>query len=356
MEISEDIFGTFSDPDSGKEIPIKRYTLSTGSSPGFKFQVISYGAGISDIVVPDKTGKEDHVTLGFDNLEGYEKFSYLGSSIGRHANRICKGKFSIDGQSYQLSINNNGNHLHGGTRGWDKHVWESCVIDDTVVFSRLSPDGEEGYPGNVLAQVTYRLIKEGGLRIDFEAMTTRATPINMTNHCFFNLAGHAAGQDGIFEHIVKVNADRFTPVTEDLIPTGELAQVEGTGFDLRNPITFGKALPKVPGSGIDHNFCLNNKCRGELEFAAHFHHPPTGRILDVYTSEPGVQIYTGNFLPQEKGKMVGRGGCSYTHQGAFCCEPQNFPNAINQDNFPSDVYHPGKPYKHSMMYKFKVEK
>ncbi|XP_045617835.2 galactose mutarotase isoform X1 [Procambarus clarkii] len=354
MRIIEDVFDEFCDPDSGKKIPVKQYLLRGLS--GVAVQVISYGAGVSAILVPDKSGKKDHVTLGFDNLQGYQQFGYQGSSIGRHANRICKGKFAIDGKCYQLSINNNENHLHGGKRGWDKHIWESCVVDDSVVFSRLSPDGEEGYPGNVLAQVKYTLDDEGGLRIDFEAMTTQATPINMTNHCFFNLAGHAAGQNGLFEHVVKINADHFTPVAEDLIPTGELATVEDTGFDFQNPVTFGEALPKVPGGGIDHNFCLRQKHRGELELAATFQHPPSGRVLEVYTTEPGVQIYTSNFLPKEKGEMVGREGASYTYQGAFCCEPQNFPDALNQANFPSDVYRPGKSYQHSMMYKFKVEK
>ncbi|XP_042220851.1 galactose mutarotase-like [Homarus americanus] len=354
MGILEDTFGEFCEPESGKKTTVKRYTLTSPS--GVEVQVISYGAGVSAILVPDKSGKKEHVTLGFDKLEGYEEFSYQGSSVGRHANRINKGKLSIDGQSWQLSINNDANHLHGGKRGWDKYVWESCVVDGSVVFSRLSPDGEEGYPGDVLAQVKYTLNNDGALRIDFEAMTTRATPINMTNHCFFNLAGHDAGQKGIFEHVVKVNADCYTPVTEDLIPTGELAPVGGTGFDLRSPITFGEALPKVPGGGFDHNFCLHHKHRGELEFAARFHHPPTGRVLEVYTTEPGVQIYTGNFLPKEDGKMVGRNGSSYTYQGSVCCEPQNFPNAVNQDNFPNDVTRPGKSYRHSMMYKFIVDR
>ncbi|XP_071539343.1 galactose mutarotase [Panulirus ornatus] len=354
MGISEENFGEFCDPDSGKLTTVKRYTFTSGS--GVEVQVISYGAGVSAILVPDKSGKKDHVTLGFDNLEGYREFPFLGSTVGRHCNRISKGKICIDGQSYQLSVNEYPNHLHGGTRGWDKYNWESCVVEGSVVFSRVSPDGEEGYPGDVLAQVRYTLDDEGGLHIDCEAMTTRATPINLTNHCYFNLAGHAAGQKGMFEHQVKVNGDCYNPVTKDLIPTGMLVPVNGTGLDLRSPVFFGDVLPQLPDGGFDHNFCLHHKHRGVLEFAACFQHPPSGRVLEVYTTEPGVQIYTSNYLPKEEGKMKGRNGVSYTYQGAFCCEPQNLPNAVNQANFPDDIYRPGKSYKHSMMYKFSVEK
>lgn len=354
MGISSDLFGEFHDPDSGEKVAVKRYTLSSAS--GVEVRVIAYGAGISGVLVPDKAGDKDHVVLGFDNLEGYTKNSYQGSTVGRHANRICLGKFTLDGQTHQLTINNNANHLHGGKRGWDKYVWKSSVMGNSVVFSHLSPDGDQGYPGNVLAQVAYTLDDEGGLKIDFEAMTTKATPVNMTNHAFFNLAGHAAGQKGLFDHVVQLNCDKYTPVNNDLIPTGEMKPVGGTGYDLRFPVRFGDALPKVPGGGLDHNFALFSKRRGELEIAGRFHHPPSGRALEVYTTEPGIQIYTGNFLPKEKGEMIGRGGCSYTYQGAFCCEPQNFPDSINQANFPEDVYYPGKPYKHSIVYKFTVEK
>lgn len=354
MSISSDTFGEFHDPDSGQKIAVKRYTLTSPS--GVEVQLIAYGAGVSSVQVPDRSGKKDHVVLGFDSFEEYTKVSYQGSSIGRNANRICRGKFTLDGHAYQLTINNNANHLHGGKRGWDKYVWKSMVVDDSVVFSHLSGDGDQGYPGDVLAQVKYTLDGSGGLKIDFEAMTTQATPINMTNHCFFNLAGHAAGQKGLYDHVVKVNADKYTAISDDLIPTGELVPVGGTGYDLRSPIRFGDALPNVPGGGLDHNFALSMKRRGELEFAAHFQDPHSGRVLEVYTTEPGVQIYTGNFLPKEKAQLVGRNGSSYTFQGAFCCEPQNFPNSINTANFPNSIYCPGKPYKHSMLYKFTVEK
>ncbi|KAK7069446.1 hypothetical protein SK128_028059 [Halocaridina rubra] len=354
MGITSDVFGEFLDPDTGVKTAIKRFTLTNSS--GVEVQVIEYGAGVSSILVPDKLGKKDNVTLGFDSFEGYTKFNYQGSTIGRHANRICRGKFTLEGQSYQLPINNNANHNHGGKRGWDKHVWKSYVSGDSVIFSHFSPDGDQGYPGDVLAQVKYTLDDEGGFRIDFEAMTTQATVINMTNHSFFNLGGHSSGQKGLFDHVAVVNADKYTPVTDDLIPTGTLADVGGTGYDLRTPVRFGDALPKVPGGGLDHNFSLYMKRRGELEFVARFHHPPSGRVLEVYTSEPGLQIYTGNFLPKEEGQMVGRNGVSYMFQGAFCCEPQNFPNSINQSNFPNGVYHPGKPYKHSIVYKFLVQK
>lgn len=352
----KDVFGVFRDPGSGEEVTVDRYTLASAS--GVEVQVISYGACVSGVLVPDKTGRKEHVTLGFDDMKGYTEYRYQGSSVGRRTNRIGKGKLVVEGRQYSLTINNNGNHLHGGTRGWDTYVWESHVDGDSVVFSRLSPDGEEGYPGAVLAQVRYSLDGEGGLRIDFEAATTKATPINMTNHCFFNLAGHDAGQKGILEHVVRANADRYTPVGPDLIPTGELTLVRGTAYDLRSPTTFGEALPKAPGGGFDHNFCLQFKHRGQLELAASFLHPPTGRGLEVYTTEPGIQIYTGNFLPKpgQENQMVGRGGTAYTYQGAFCCEPQNFPDAVNQPNFPNDIYYPGRPYKHSMVYKFFVQK
>ena len=354
MGISSDIFGEFHDPDSGAKTPVKRYTLVNSS--GIEVQLIEYGAGISGVVMPDKHGKKENVVLGFDKFEDYTKYNYQGSSIGRHANRIALGKFSLEGKSYQLTINNNANHLHGGERGWNSYVWNSYVCGNSVIFSHLSPDGDQGYPGSVVAQVKYTLDDEGRLTIEFEAMTTKPTPINMTNHAFFNLAGHSAGQKGILDHVVTLNCDRYTPVSSDAIPTGEIKAVGDIGYDLRFPVRFGDALPKVPGGGIDHNFAIFLKRRGELEIAGRFHHPGSGRVLEVYTTEPGIQIYTGNFLPQEKGKMIGRGGCSYTYQGSFCCEPQNFPNSINQSNFPDDVYYPGKPYKHIMVYNFTVEK
>ncbi|CAL4136117.1 unnamed protein product [Meganyctiphanes norvegica] len=353
--IKQDVFGEFQDPDTGVKHEVKRFTLTSLS--GVEVEVISYGAGIRGIKAPDKRGNIEYVTLGFDKFEEYKKFPFIGSSIGRNGNRIGKGKFHLDGVDYQLTINNNENHLHGGKRGWDKYNWESARIDNAVVFSLLSPDGDQGYPGSVISQVKYTLSHSGELRIDFEAMTTRATPINMTNHAFLNLGGHSSGRKSLLEHVFTVNADCYIPVSETLIPTGEKASVGGTAFDLRCPTTLGEALEKAPGGGFDHTFCLHNKTRGKLEFALRACHPSSGRVLEVYTSEPGVQIYTGNFLPKEKGKMVGYNGHSYTYQGSFCTEPQNFPDAINQPkNFPDNVLRPGKTYSHSMSYNFLVEK
>ncbi|KAB7500704.1 Aldose 1-epimerase [Armadillidium nasatum] len=297
MGVTKEVFGKIKNPKTGKETEAFRYTLS--SAKGVIIKVLSIGATLSSVELPDRNGRSNHVVLGFDSVDDYVKKNYIGNTIGRFANRIKSGKFELGGKSYQLTVNNNGNHLHGGETGWDK--------------------------------VSYSLEEDGGLHIDFQAMSSNPTPINLTNHAFFNLAGHDKGQKGLFEHDFQVLADSYLPVTNDSIPTGVIEPVSGTPFDLRKTRNAQDVMSKAPNEGYDHCFCFTTKKRGELGLAAVFSHPPSGRKLEVFTTEPGLQVYTGNFMPKDSKEMVGRGNIPYTYQGAFCLEPQNYPDAVNKD-------------------------
>uniref|UniRef100_A0A2P2IEJ8 Aldose 1-epimerase n=1 Tax=Hirondellea gigas TaxID=1518452 RepID=A0A2P2IEJ8_9CRUS len=354
MIIDKELFGIFTDPETEEECKVYKYKLKEsreGEMP-MEVHVLSYGASLCGVLVPDGSGGTDNVVLGFDHMKDYVRHGYQGSTIGRFANRIKDGKFTLNGQQHQLTINNNGHCLHGGTRGWDKRVWEDRVEDGKVVFSLTSEDGDQGFPGRVMVQVSYELLVGGQLQVHMRVVGDTATPINMTNHAFFNLAGHGGGREELLKHVCQFECDRYLPVSQQLIPTGEQRSVENTAFDLRVAKGVGSALAEVEGGGFDHCFVLQDTSRGTLRPAASFKHPPSGRSLEISTTEPGVQFYTGNFMPELQGEMVGRGGVSYTKQGAFACEPQNFPDAVNHESFPDSILQPGKPYLHTILYKF----
>jgi aldose 1-epimerase len=319
---------------------------------GTVVKVTNYGLIITDIETADRNGKFGHVVLGFDNLDQYLKgHPFFGAIAGRVANRIAKGKFTLDGKEYTLAINNGPNHLHGGKKGFDKQVWDARPLpaterEQSIEFHYLSKDGEENYPGNLDVTVVYTLTDDDELRIDYRAHTDKATPVNLTNHSYFNLAGFGDTLDTE----IQVKADRYTPTDKTLIPTGELAPVEGTALDFRKPTAMraGIAQLKTFPGGYDHNFILNSG-GGKLALAARAHEPTTGRILEVLTTEPGVQLYNGIGLD---GKLTGHGGVSYVKFGGFCLETQHFPDAINHPDFPSIVLRSGDTYRTTTVFKF----
>ncbi|PXX24001.1 aldose 1-epimerase [Arenibacter sp. ARW7G5Y1] len=321
----------------------------------------NYGQRLVSLFVPDKKGVFEDVVLGFSDLDGYlnAQEKYFGATIGRYGNRIAKGKFSIGDTDYQLALNNNGNHLHGGDKGFESSVWNTRQISkNEIEFERISIDGEEGYPGNLNVKVNYSLTNSNELKIVYTATCDQITIINLTHHSFFNLAGEGNGT--IKDHILTVNANKFTPIDNGLIPTGELADVAGTPFDFRLGKSIGKDIESkneqlLFGKGYDHNFILNNnpvKDEG-LTFAAKVKEPKSGRVMEVYTNEPGLQFYSGNFLD---GEDIGKSGKPYIYRGAFCLETQHFPDSPNKTNFPSTVLMPGEVYTSICVYKFLVEK
>lgn len=326
------IFGT-----TKEGVPAPIYTLKSGQ---IEVRVTAYGAHLVSIKAPDRNGKMADVVLGYDTLEGYLKGTgYLGAVVGRYGNRIAQGKFSIDGKSYQVPQNNGGNALHGGTVGFDQYVWDAKEVPNGVEFTHVSPDGDMGFPGTLTAKVKYTLAGNT-LRLDYTATTDKATVVNLTNHAYFNLRGDDRGT--ILDEKLELNADKFTPVNANLIPTGVLEPVAGTPLDFRKPVAIGARIDednvqlKLAG-GYDHNFVLNGK-PGTLRVAAIVTDPESGRRLTVETTEPGVQFYTSNFLD---GTNVGRHGLKYDKHQAFCLETQHFPDSPNQPNFPSTVLRPG---------------
>ncbi len=334
--------------------PVKKYTLRNAN--GVEAEIMNYGGIVMSLKVPDKNGKLADVVLGYDNLEGYLKETpYFGCLVGRYGNRIAKGKFTLDGKNYTLAQNNGPNALHGGVKGFDKVVWNVVkATDDSLELQYTSKAGEEGYPGNLNVTALYTLTKDNGLRLDYKATTDAATPVNLTQHSYFNLRGHG----DINSHIVYINADKFTPVDETLIPTGELRPVEGTPFDFRKPTPIGARVNDTSnqqikfGGGYDHNWVID-KPAGKLGLQARVTEPETGRVLEVYSTEPGLQFYGGNFLD---GTITGKKGWTYQHRNGFCMEPQHFPDSPNQPNFPSTILRPGETYKNTIIYKFDVKK
>jgi len=331
------------------------YTLV--NARGMKVTITNFGGIVVSCWVPDKDGNLADVVLGFDNLKGYlGKHPYFGALVGRVGNRIAGGQFELDGQRYTLAQNDHGNHLHGGLIGFDKKVWhaEPRMTDEgpQLVLSITSPDGEEGYPGNLSVQVTYTLTGENALKIHYHATTDKPTPVNLTNHSYFNLKGQ--GEGDILDHQVQLLADRFTPVNQDLIPTSELRPVAGTPIDFRQGTAIGARVDQddqqlIFGKGYDHNFVLNKTRPGKLELAARVYEPTSGRVLEVLTTEPGVQFYTGNFLD---GTNIGKGNRPYQHRYGFCLETQHFPDSPNQPAFPSIIVRPGKAYDSTTVYRF----
>lgn len=319
------------------------YTLT--NSLGFEVSVTNYGGAVTSLKTPDRVGNFGEIALGFETLDDYvHNPRYFGALIGRHANRIARGRFSLNGVEYQLPCNNGANHLHGGFKGFDKRVWDVRESEKTLHLTYFSKDGEEGYPGNVTAAVDFTLL-DNELHIDYRATTDRDTLVNLTNHSYFNLRGEGT----ILNHQLTLNADSFTPVSEDLIPTGEIRSVEGTPMDFRNGKAIGADLDAA--GGYDHNFVLNNY-DGSMKSALRLYDPSTGRILEVLTTQPGMQFYSGNFLD---GTLVGRNSDPYVKYAGLCLEPQHFPDAPNHSNFPSTVLRPGEEYKQSTIYRFLAE-
>lgn len=337
---------------------VDSYTLRNSS--GTEAVIITYGARVRSLKCPDASGKIADIVLGFDDIEGYQgENPYFGAIVGRYGNRIAKGKFTLDGKTYTLARNNGENALHGGLKGFDKVLWQAKEVTGSgspaVELTYVSKDGEEGYPGTLRATIRYALTDDGELKIDYEASSDKSTVVNLTNHSYFNLAGEGSGD--ILGHRIRIDADRFTPVDAGLIPTGELKSVAGTPFDFRQGRPIGERIAAsdeqiVRGKGYDHNFVLNGYA-GRLRKVVRVTEPKSGRVLEVSTTEPGVQFYTGNFLD---GSVRGKGGKAYGHRGAFCLETQHFPDSPNQPSFPSTVLTPGKIRKSSTMYKMFSEK
>lgn len=344
---------SFGKTQAGQEI--SEWTLTNGS--GVEVRVINFGALVTSVKTPDREGKLGEITLGFDNFAGWEKNPpYFGVTAGRFCNRIAGGKFTIDGVEYKLATNNGPNHLHGGIVGFNKRVWTPAGTKQSsdaasVAFKYQSKDGEEGYPGNLDVLVTYTLTDADELRIDYEAKTDKATHVNLTNHAYWNLAGRGSGD--VLGHEITINADRYLPVDDTAIPTGELAAVKNTPMDLTKPQKIGAKIKEVVGGGggYDHCYALNrtDADKGKLVLAARVHEPKSGRTLEITTTEPGVQFYTGNFLdgtPDNAGNKQ--------HWG-FCLETQHFPDAPNKPAFPSTLLKPGETFKSSTVHVFSVK-
>lgn len=345
--------------DFQTEIGGKKTDLYLLKNEQIEVYITNYGARIVSLLSPDKQGIMGDVVLGFKSIADYQKAKtpFHGCIIGRYGNRIAKGNFELDGTSYQLPINNNENHLHGGPEGFHNQVWEVVSADDnSIVMTYLSKDGEMGYPGNLSVEVTYAINDKNELLIAYKATTDKATPINLTNHAFFNLAGQAKGS--INDHLLMLNADHFTPVDEGLIPLGEIRSVEGSPFDFRRAKTIGQDLNKQAtdtqlryGGGYDHNFVLNKVAEGSLDLAARVVDPKSGRQMDVYTEEPGIQFYGGNFMD---GGDIGKYGNPFDYRGSFALETQHYPDSPNQDNFPNTILQPGETYQTQSIYRFSV--
>lgn len=340
---------------------IEAITLKNGQ--GVAATVLTYGATLQKLVGPDRTGKVADVLLGYDDLAGYvDHPNYFGVTVGRYANRIAGGKFTLDGKAYQLPLNDKTNTLHGGGKGFDKQVWKVVSLKSgpiaTLVLSLTSPDGDSGYPGQLDATVTYTLDEQGNLGIAFDAKTSKPTIVNMTNHAIFNLAGEGSAE-GALDHLLTIPARAFTPVSASLIPTGQLQPVDGSVFDFRAPrrvadgIRDGRDAQIVAGRGYDHNFALDKGLTRTPELAARLEDPASGRVLEVLSTEPGVQFYAGNFLD---GTLVGKGGHLYRMGDGIALEPQKFPDSPNQPSFLSARVDPGKPYHHQMIYRLSVKR
>ena len=335
------------------------YVLTNKS--GAEASITNYGGAIVSLKVPDRNGKLTDVLLGYDNAGGYAADqSYFGALVGRYGNRIGHAQFVLDGKTYTLAKNNGDNTLHGGVKGFNKALWAAKILPakdgQSLELSRLSKDGDEGFPGNLKVSVVYTLTDTNALKIEYSATTDKKTAVNLTSHGYFNLAGQGSGD--ILGHLLMINADQFTPVDSGLIPTGELRDVMDTPFDFRKPAAIGARIDQSDeqlklGGGYDHNFVLRMPMDKGEALAARVLEPASGRVMEVWTTEPGIQFYTGNFLD---GTTVGKGGLTYPKRSAFCLETQHFPDSPNQPKFPSTVLNPGARYHSITTYKFSVEK
>jgi aldose 1-epimerase len=343
--ITEKPFGTF------EQKPVTEYTIT--NAKGMQVSIINYGGAVAKIITPDKNGAMGDVVTGFDSLDGFlqKGVPYFGALIGRYGNRIAKGKFTLDGKEYTLAGNDHGNSLHGGNKGFDKVYWniEKQTGDSSLKLTYESKDGEEGYPGKLDVTVIYTLGADNSLKIDYTATTDKATPINLTNHSYFNLS---AGKDStILNHELELKANKYTPVNDGLIPTGKIEDVKGGPMDFTTAKAIGKDIASVKG-GFDHNWVLN-KTGTTLEKVAGLYEPNSGRYMEVLTTEPGIQFYSGNFLD---GTLTNtKNGMKYVKHAALCLETQHFPDSPNQPSFPSTILKPGETYKHTTVYKFSVK-
>ena len=332
---------------------VELYVLTNAN--GLVAKVTSYGAILTEVHAPNRDGKMEDVVLGFDDLKGYlGGHPFFGATTGRVANRIAKGKFTLDGKEYTLAVNNGPNTLHGGLKGFDKAVWKADEVERpeaaAVKFTHTSPDGDEGFPGNLAVTVVYSLTNQNEVRIDYAATTDKPTLVNLTNHSYFNLAGPASGN--VLGQEVMIAADEYTPSDETLIPTGELKSVKGTFLDFTSPMQIGARFDQIKSdpAGYDHNYVLRTK--GDVkQVAVRARDPKSGRVMEMYTTEPGVQLYTSNFL----GKTKGKGGVEYEKHQAFCLEAQHYPDSVHHDNFPTTVLRPGKTYTQTTIYKFSAK-
>lgn len=338
-----------------KSIDTKQIQLFTlKNKNGLVSQITNYGGRVVNLWVPDKNGDMADIVLGFESIDGYLQAEeiYFGALIGRYGNRIAEGRFVLNDSTYVLATNNDDNHLHGGDKGFNDVVWDANQVSDSELeLSYLSKDGEEGYPGNLDVKVTYKLNNDNELKVTYSATTDKATPVNLTHHSFFNL--HGAGLGTINDHVLQINASNYTPITEGLIPTGKLESVENTPFDFRNPTAIGKRVNEdnqqlKNGFGYDHNFVLDGS---GLRTVAKVAEPKSGRMMEVITDEPGLQLYGGNFL---NGKEFGKGNLAYNYRAAFCLETQHFPDSPNQPDFPSTILMPGDKYSSTCIYKFGI--
>jgi len=343
ITLTQQTFGKYDQQD------VTSYVLM--NEKGMEVRIMNYGGTITNIFTKDSSGKTGDVVLGFDTFDGYlnKDNPYFGCLVGRYANRIAKGQFSLDGKTYKLAKNNNGNSLHGGLKGFDKVLWSATAVGDTSLqLKYTSKDEEEGYPGNLQVEILYTLTPNNELRIDYKATTDKATPVNLTNHAYFNLS---AGADStILGHQLLLDADRYTEVDKNLIPTGQLPAVKGTSMDFNSPRAIGMDIMKVAG-GYDHNWVLNKKGL-ELKLAATLYHPGTGRYMEAYTTTPGIQFYSGNFL---NGNLTGKGGQKYVQHAGMCLETQHFPDSPNQPSFPNTILKPGETYTQTTVYKFSTK-
>ncbi len=336
---------------------VKLYVLTNKN--GMEVTFTNYGQRVISLHVPDKNGKFEDVVLGYDSLDKYlnSPRSFFGSIVGRYGNRIAKGSFSIGENTYSLAKNNNGNHLHGGDKGFESVVWKvDSATSNSIEFSRISPDMEEGYPGNLDVKVSYVLTDDNELKINYKATTDKPTVVNLTHHSFFNLKGEGNGD--INDHVLMINADKYTPVDAGLIPTGQLDEVAGTPFDFTKPKAIGADIDAEfdqlkKGNGYDHNFVLNDSPKNAdgLTLCAKVIEPTSGRTMEVFTDEPGVQFYGGNFMD---GTTIGKSGKPYGFRGSFCLETQHFPDSPNKPEFPSTLLQPGEVYTSNCTYKFGV--
>lgn len=349
MQISKEAWGKTADGQT-----VTRYTLQ--NTTGTKVQLIDYGATLTSVETADKNGKLANITLGFPKLDGYlQRHPYFGSTVGRYGNRIAGGKFKVDGKEYTLAQNNGPNSLHGGLKAFDQKMWKSEEIKSAdkvgVKFTYVSPDGEEGFPGKLNTSITYSLSNKNELSLDYEATTDKTTVVNLTNHAYWNLGG--AGSGNILKHELTLAADKYLPIDKDSIPTGESASVKGTPFDFTTPHAIGERIDEVKKpphttQGYDHCYVLRGQS-GKLELAATIKDPSSGRTMQIYTTEPGIQLYCGNFL----GGGAGEGG--YKQHDAFCLETQHYPDSPNQSAFPTTLLKPGQTYKTTTVHVFGVE-